>query len=711
MRAIIERMRKLIIILTLFLSFQLFSVDWLSSEEQNWLETNRSVALHLGFDPQAGMEYFTVFGRELGLMPELAELLEKSLDVEVIVESDMTWGEAYRGLQTGEVDILFGANITEERMKIMNFTDPLFRIPYSLLSRHNSGIFVVGDLEERKVAFIDGDIIMDQFPVAYSRINYTPIQYADQEEALTALDAEEVDAFITSGGIVIFDYLKQHPGIREITALEDFTSDMTLSVRKDREILGSILNKWIAAEEKAIAEMIKKVSFSYNYKIMELTEEEINWIENEGRAVVGVAEGYLPFEVIHEGEFRGISASIIREISKLTGIAFIPVEDDFNSLYERAIKGEVDVLNIAKTADREQFFHYTKPYSTERDIIYGRKESSFVQDIYGLKNRKVAIVDGYWHKELLEKNAIDAVFVITGSLEESMEAVLKGRADYMIENPSVMKYFIQEMELYELTERGMTSYNSFLYFGITKDETELASIMEKSLRYIDLEKAINVGYDEVPHRRDRKWLLYLSIALALLLLTLALVALFAYRQSKDLMQSRKTTERLKEREELMYRDSMTQLYNRHYLYHKVEPVVRKWKYPQTVIIWDLNNLKKTNDKWGHDAGDMLLSRFGSYLREGFSPSDTLIRMGGDEFMIISAGSSEEDMLRAADILNERMENEPLYLESGERIHISSAWGMAMRKNHGEKSFEELQKEADAAMYTHKKEMKDSSSSP
>lgn len=131
-------MRKLIFILTLILTFRIYGTDWLSTEEQNWLKTQRSTALHLGFDPQAGMEYFTVFGRELGLIPELADLLEESLNIEIIVESDKTWGEAYRGLQTGEVDILFGANITEEREKIMVFTDPLLRIPYSLLSRYIS---------------------------------------------------------------------------------------------------------------------------------------------------------------------------------------------------------------------------------------------------------------------------------------------------------------------------------------------------------------------------------------------------------------------------------------------------------------------------------------------------------------------------------------------------------------------------------------------
>lgn len=167
----------------------------------------------------------------------------------------------------------------------------------------------------------------------------------------------------------------------------------------------------------------------------------------------------------------------------------------------------------------------------------------------------MALVEGYWHRELLEKNAIDADYVITESLEESMKAVLRGRADYMIENPSVMKYFIQEWEHYELMEKGMTSYNSFLYLGIVKDKPELASIMDKALQYIDLEKAMNNGYNEIPHSRDKGRLLYQSIALALLFLVLTFVAIFAYRQNKDLIKSRRTTEKLKEREELMYRES------------------------------------------------------------------------------------------------------------------------------------------------------------
>lgn len=697
----------LCLILALSLSFSLFPTDWLSIEERDWLDANRQNPMHLGFDPQAGIEYFTSYGRELGLMPALARLIEDTLDLSIVVEKDKTWGEAYRGLQSGSIDILFGANETEERKKIMSFTEPLFRIPYSLLAQSDMGIYVVGDLEDKKVAFIDGDIIFKLFPGFYSRINYEPLEYSDQEEALSALERGEADAFITSGGIVIYDYLKKYPSVKEITVLEDFTSDMTLSVRKDKEILASILNKWIASEKEAIQTMIDEVQMSYNYKIMDLTEQEIQWIEQDGEARIGVAYGYLPFEVIRDGEFKGITSSILREVTRLTGIDFIPEGDDFQTLFNKAVEGEIHVLNLAKTPERENFFFYTRPFSKERDVIYGHRESDFVQDIYGLRGSKVAIVEGYWHKELLEKNAIEADFLITESLSQSMEAVLRGDADYMIENPSVMKYFIQEWELFDLTEKGMTSYNSFLYFGITRQKPQLASIMDKSLNFIDLERAIHRGYNEVPYSQDRKRLFYLMALVAMLVLILSGLIIFTYRQAKDLIKSRRTAERLKEREELMYRDSMTQLYNRHYLYHKVEPYIRKWKYPQCVIVWDLNNLKLTNDKWGHAAGDQLLARFGQFLIRHFSSEDKLIRMGGDEFMILTMGLPEKVVRRSVEDLNEMMDGRPLVLESGEEIPISSAWGMSVRQSNQDKTFEELLREADASMYTHKKEMKDS----
>lgn len=701
-----NKLFALLIILLFTSAYQLYSRDWLSEEENYWLKKQSGGTINIGFDPQAGMEYFYHRDREYGFILELAELLSDSLDLNVNADRDKNWGEAFNGLQTGEIDILFGANETEERKKTMLFTEPLYRIPYSLISRNNSGVYVVGDLEKRKVGFINGDIIISQFPRFYTKIFYNKVIFEGQHEALQALEAKEIDAFITSGGIVIYDYLKDYPSLKEIKVLDDFTSDMTLSVRKDKEILASILNKFIVEKKDLLEEAYETVKYQYNYKVLDLSDRELEWITEKGTAIVGVARDYLPFELMENGTFLGINAAILREISLLTGIDFTPVQNDFTRLLEEAEKGNIQILNLAKTPDRLEKFHFTRPFSKERDIIYGHRDSPAVEDIYGLRNKKVSIVKGFWHEELLKKNAIDVELLIVDTLKDSMKALLTGKADYMIENPSVMKYFIQEWEMYDIAEKGLTSYNSFLYFGISPGNPELASIMDKAMSAIDLEKAVHDGYNEIPHSSTKNRILFQMILIAILIIGLFLLTIFTYRQARALIHSRMTAERLKEREELMYRDPMTQLYNRHYLYHKVEPEIQKWKYPQTVIICDLNNLKTTNDKWGHSVGDSLLRTFGEVLKESFERDDITIRMGGDEFMVILTGKSEEAARNAAVRMGDAFNKRPVPAAGGESVIPSAAWGIATRYHNSDISFENLQIAADNRMYAHKKSIKD-----
>ncbi|MFD1733796.1 GGDEF domain-containing protein [Deinococcus malanensis] len=58
---------------------------------------------------------------------------------------------------------------------------------------------------------------------------------------------------------------------------------------------------------------------------------------------------------------------------------------------------------------------------------------------------------------------------------------------------------------------------------------------------------------------------------------------------------------------------------------------------------DLNNFKEVNDKHGHLEGDRVLKEVALALKEQTRESDQVFRMGGDEFLILMADASEEDV--------------------------------------------------------------------
>ena len=81
------------------------------------------------------------------------------------------------------------------------------------------------------------------------------------------------------------------------------------------------------------------------------------------------------------------------------------------------------------------------------------------------------------------------------------------------------------------------------------------------------------------------------------------------------------------------KDYLTEIYNRRG-FHTALAAVRKEDLPVAIYVFDLDDLKKVNDNYGHDAGDLIIQSFGKILRSHTREGDILSRYGGDEFVVI-----------------------------------------------------------------------------
>lgn len=152
-------------------------------------------------------------------------------------------------------------------------------------------------------------------------------------------------------------------------------------------------------------------------------------------------------------------------------------------------------------------------------------------------------------------------------------------------------------------------------------------------------------------------------------------------------------------EELSIIDGLTGVYNRNYLKYRVEEKKNKLIFPFTVIMSDCNYLKKVNDQYGHEYGDILLKIVADTLKEEMPDDSPVIRMGGDEFMILCNGITEE---KASELMANIQES--LKRKSKEKIPLSLAMGSYTVQSK-EFSFEEVCHEADLRMYADKKRLK------
>ncbi|MFI2430585.1 diguanylate cyclase domain-containing protein [Streptomyces sp. NPDC018693] len=118
------------------------------------------------------------------------------------------------------------------------------------------------------------------------------------------------------------------------------------------------------------------------------------------------------------------------------------------------------------------------------------------------------------------------------------------------------------------------------------------------------------------------------------------------------------TERLEEARRLAFTDSLTGLANRRAVDARLDEAVDRHRRDDAVVslvVCDLNGLKRVNDTHGHAVGDRLLERFGSVLSlcGAMLPGALAARLGGDEFCLLAVGPPADDVVKVADELCRR----------------------------------------------------------
>jgi diguanylate cyclase (GGDEF)-like protein len=144
-------------------------------------------------------------------------------------------------------------------------------------------------------------------------------------------------------------------------------------------------------------------------------------------------------------------------------------------------------------------------------------------------------------------------------------------------------------------------------------------------------------------------------------------------------------------------DVLTKLYNRTFYVEELNRLQRKGPWPVSIIMIDLDGLKKANDGWGHEAGDALLRRTGEVLASVVSRPCHAARIGGDEFAVIMPGIDAEGAVAIETDLEALLAMNNQFYPG---LPLSLSFGTATSKA-GER-LEDLVKRADAAMYEAKR---------
>lgn len=171
--------------------------------------------------------------------------------------------------------------------------------------------------------------------------------------------------------------------------------------------------------------------------------------------------------------------------------------------------------------------------------------------------------------------------------------------------------------------------------------------------------------------------------------------LLAFIYFRDIDKQHREMERLKE---LAKRDQMTGLYN----HDATIELIREYlaqdgaDKPHALIVIDINEFKKVNDRYGHMQGDLIIVEVAKRIQSVFRRDDIVGRIGGDEFMVlikdIKSGDMAQKKARELEkVIHFRFRCDDKVMEVGCSV------GMALYSD-PMMGFEELYRQADAAMY-------------
>ena len=188
-----------------------------------------------------------------------------------------------------------------------------------------------------------------------------------------------------------------------------------------------------------------------------------------------------------------------------------------------------------------------------------------------------------------------------------------------------------------------------------------------------------------------------EIRTAYITLSVAATLLFIHYSEFSQLQA---DEHIREQQILITTDALTGIYSRFAYNQALEEFDASRPLPQDLaaIVVDLNEVKPTNDRYGHAAGDDLIRGAAAVLEKVFSPVGRVYRTGGDEVLVFARAPRE----RVNQLLSDLRQQAAAWT-NGPVSSISFSLGIAFAAEHPDVSAEELVKAADLAMYAAKSE--------
>lgn len=388
-------------------------------------------------------------------------------------------------LETGEADVMGGIVKNEESMRLYDFPEFSTGASYTTLSTlENSTRFSEGDYQTyngmRVGVFRNASQRrkkLEQFCEINGIKDMTTVSYASGAELFRGLEENEVDAVLLSDISVpennrVIARFGADPFYFAITkGRTDLVNGFNMAISKIKE-----------SDSSFDSDLYEKYFPMKTNGSLVLSEEERAYIETCGPVSVAAGLQTAPLDYFDKnGEFKGISADILKKITELTGLQFHIVEaknqeEAYKMLREGRAQLVTSVFDNINYAPLEDITVLSPYLSAPMTMVM--KNDMAKEDI---GHSAMGITDN----RSLKAHVRNENYIVYNSLEECMKAVNRGEVDYCYGNAYSVEYYKRSHAMDKLTLLTMPNNESSVCLGIKAPaDIMLMGILNKAVSHI-----------------------------------------------------------------------------------------------------------------------------------------------------------------------------------------------------------------------------------
>ena len=511
---------------------------------------------------------------------------------------------------------------------------------YALYGKDEGRVDSISELGSKTI----GVLSADSDEIIYYLKSYTSLKYKNYTDINTMLkdyEANTIDYVMLPNTMYLDKTLKNEKyNIKYV--FTELSKKIVLSLvdNENNERMNTIVKKYFNNwKENNYIETYNKTLLDYYISKSEINDKkETEFLTRTYK--YGYVEN-LPYETEEGSMLTGIAGEYLNRMIRLTnsGNDFIEyIEYDSIDELKKAIdKGEIDIYFNYFDYENSKYNATISPF-IEKYVVLGKTSDSYVVTSFeGMKNKKVAIIDNNSIYNYFKDNS-KAQLIPVKSISE---LVKNSDGTLAVVDKEIYEYYKNsKFKNYEvLFESTITNDYKFMV-----NNDELNKVFYEVFNYIISTNSYynyrNSGLNSLNSsvlERTSFEELYI-ILLSIVFIPLIVVAIIYF-----ILKNRKKIKVIKKEERRKYTDILTSLKNRNYLNHNIKAWNESQKYPQAVIIIDLNNIKYVNDNYGHEQGDKLIVGAASILINTQLENSEIIRSDGNEFLIYLVGYSEQQV--------------------------------------------------------------------